>query len=115
MKSFHVRVALVEPGIIDTAMARRISVNEKASSYHQGGRFAAMFRNSLETPTPASMVAEKILQVAESGTQIIRHPVGPDAIPLLQWRRSMTDEEWAELNGADDETWNARMAKDLAG
>ena len=115
MKSFNVRVALVEPGIIDTAMARRISVNEKASPYHQGRRFAAMFRNSLETPTPPSMVAEKILQVAESGTQIIRHPVGPDAIPLLQWRRSMTDEEWAELNGADDETWNARMAKDLAG
>jgi hypothetical protein len=27
----------------------------------------------------------------------------------------MTDEEWAELNGADDETWNARMAEDFGG
>src|SRR5271165_3108902 len=111
MKSFNVRVALVEPGIIDTAMAQRLSVNEKASPYLQGPRFAAMFHNSLKTPTHPSLVADKILEVAESGTSIIRHPVGPSAIPFLRWRISMTDEEWAELNGADDETWNARMAE----
>jgi NAD(P)-dependent dehydrogenase (short-subunit alcohol dehydrogenase family) len=115
MKSFNVRVALVEPGIIDTAMARRLSVNETGSPYRQGPRFASMFNNSLKTPRPASLVADKILEVAESGTTIIRHPVGPDAVPFLQWRRSMTDEEWAELNGADDETWNARMSKDFGG
>jgi NAD(P)-dependent dehydrogenase (short-subunit alcohol dehydrogenase family) len=115
MKSFNVRVALVEPGIIDTAMAQRISVHEKASPYLQGPRFAAMFQNSLKTPTHPSLVADKILEVAESGTLIIRHPVGPDAIPFLQWRKSMTDEEWADLNGANDETWNARMAKDFGG
>jgi hypothetical protein len=74
-----------------------------------------MFQNSLKTPTHPSLVADKILEVAESGTLIIRHPVGPDAIPFLQWRKSMTDEEWADLNGANDETWNARMAKDFGG
>ncbi len=115
MKSFNVRVSLVEPGIIDTALARRISVNEKPSPYAQGRRFAAMFQNSLQTPTPPSLVAEKILEVAESGTWVIRHPVGPDSIPFLQWRNSMNDEEWAALNGADDETWNTRMAKDFGG
>ena len=93
MKSFNVRVALVEPGIIDTAM----------------------FHNSLKTPRPPSLVADKIVEVAESGTSVIRHPVGPDAIPFLQWRRSMSDEEWAALNGTDDETWNARMSEDFAG
>lgn len=113
MKSFNVRVALVEPGIIDTAMARRISVHETSSPYLQGARFAAMFHDSLKTPTPPSLVADKILEVAESGTWIIRHPVGPDSVPFLQWRRSMTDEEWAALNGADDETWNARMTRDF--
>jgi hypothetical protein len=115
MKSFNVRVALVEPGIIDTAMARRISVNERVSPYRQGPRFAAMFQNSLQTPTHPSVVADRILEVADSGTSIIRHPVGPDATPFLQWRRSMTDEQWAELHGADDETWNVRMAKDFGG
>jgi NAD(P)-dependent dehydrogenase (short-subunit alcohol dehydrogenase family) len=115
MNSFNVRVALIEPGIIDTAMAQRISVNERASPYLQGPRFAAMFQNSLKTPTHPSLVADKILEVAESRTSIIRHPVGPDAIPFLEWRRSMTDEEWAELNSSDDETWKARMAEDFGG
>jgi NAD(P)-dependent dehydrogenase (short-subunit alcohol dehydrogenase family) len=115
MKTFNVRVALVEPGIIDTALARRISVDEKKSLYRQGPRFAALFENSLKTPAHPSLVADKILEVAESGTWIMRHPVGPDSIPFLQWRKSMTDEEWAELNGGDDATWNARMARDFGG
>jgi short-subunit dehydrogenase len=113
LKSFNVRVALVEPGIIDTAMAQRISVNDKKSPYLQGPRFAAMFHNSLQTPVPPSLVADKILEVVESGTWIVRHPVGPDSIPFLQWRRGMNDEEWVELNSADDAIWNARMAKDF--
>jgi NAD(P)-dependent dehydrogenase (short-subunit alcohol dehydrogenase family) len=115
MTTFNVRVALVEPGIIDTAMARRISVNENTSPYRQGERFAALFQNSLKTPVPPSVVADKILGVAESGTWVVRHPVGPDAIPFLQWRKGMSDEEWVELNGADDATWDARMAKDFGG
>jgi NAD(P)-dependent dehydrogenase (short-subunit alcohol dehydrogenase family) len=115
MRTFHVRVALVEPGIIDTAMARRISVDEKASPYAQGRRFAAMFQNSLKTAVPPSLVAEVILEVADSGTWVVRHTAGPDAIPFLQWRRSMTDEEWAALNGADDAAWDARMARDFGG
>jgi NAD(P)-dependent dehydrogenase (short-subunit alcohol dehydrogenase family) len=115
MKSFNVRVALIEPGIIDTAMARRISVDEKQSPYPQARRFAAMFQDSLKTPTPPALVAEKILEVAESGTWIMRHLVGPDSLAFLQWRKSMTDEEWNALNGADDETWNASMAKEFGG
>jgi NAD(P)-dependent dehydrogenase (short-subunit alcohol dehydrogenase family) len=113
MKTFNVRVALVEPGIIDTAMARRITVNETTSPYRQRDRFAALFSNSLKTPAHPSLVADKILEVAESGTWTMRHPVGPDAIPFLQWRKDMTDEEWAELNGADDATWDAKMARDF--
>jgi NAD(P)-dependent dehydrogenase (short-subunit alcohol dehydrogenase family) len=115
MKTYNVRVALVEPGIIDTAMARRITVNETTSPYRQRDRFAALFSNSLKTPAHPSLVADKILEVAESATWTMRHPVGPDAIPFLQWRKDMTDEEWAELNGADDATWDAKMARDFGG
>ncbi|HEY4906546.1 MAG TPA: SDR family oxidoreductase [Candidatus Acidoferrum sp.] len=115
MKTFDVRVALVEPGIIDTAMARRITVNEKTSPYRQGDRFAALFQNSLKTPVHPSLVADKILEVAESATWNVRHPVGPDAIPFLQWRKGMSDEEWVELNSSDDATWDAKMAKDFGG
>ena len=26
-----------------------------------------------------------------------RHPVGPDAIPMIAWRKGMTDEQWVDL------------------
>ena len=109
MKTFGVRVAIVEPGIIDTAMARRIENRPKPSPYRQGERFAALFSESLKTERPPSLVAQKILEIAESGTWQLRHPVGPDAIPLLDWRSELTDEEWIDLYAGDDETWNRAL------
>lgn len=105
MKAFNVRVAIVEPGIIATPMAKRIETPLRESSYPQQRRMAALFVASLKHPVPPSVVGQKILEVIDSGTWQLRHPVGPDAEPLLQWRRSMTDEEWVALNAADDETW----------
>ena len=110
MKMFNVRVALIQPGIINTAMAQRISDPTNPSPYPNGKRVAAMFANSLQAPIPPALVAEKILEVAESGTWQLRHPVGPDAIPFLQLRASMTDERWVETNAADDATFFSRLS-----
>jgi NAD(P)-dependent dehydrogenase (short-subunit alcohol dehydrogenase family) len=59
LKTFNVRVAIVEPGIIDTAMARRIGDPAPGSPYGQTARFSVLFSKSLETPVPPSLVAEK--------------------------------------------------------
>jgi NAD(P)-dependent dehydrogenase (short-subunit alcohol dehydrogenase family) len=113
MKTFHVRVAVVEPGIVDTAMARRIGNRPNGSAYRQQARFASLFEASLKNPVPPALVAQKILEIASNGTWQLRHPVGPDAVPLLQWRKGMTDEEWIDLHASDDETWHRRMGTDL--
>ena len=104
VKSFNIRVAIVEPGIIDTAMARNISIGSD-SVYPQSNRFGGLFAASLKMPTQASLVADKMLEIANSGTWQLRHPVGPDAIPFLTWRTSMNDEEWVDWNAANDEDW----------
>jgi len=110
MKMFGVRVALVEPGIIDTAMARRI-VDNAPSLYPHRARIAAWFASSLaETPVSPKVVAAKVLEVAKNGTWQLRYPVGPDALPLITWRKAMSDEDWVDLHSADDETFNRRMA-----
>ena len=111
MRTFNVRVAIVEPGIIDTAMARRIEKPTTESPYGQSARFSALFAGSLKNPVPPSLVAEKILEIAESGTWQLRHPVGPDAAPLLQWRSQMTDEEWIDVNAGDDATFFGRLGE----
>lgn len=110
MKTFDVRVAIVEPGIIDTAMARRIEDPAHPSPYGQSARFSALFSHALQAPVPPSLVAAKILEVAESFTWQLRHPVGPDAIPLLKMRSEMTDEDWVDVNSSDDATFFARMS-----
>lgn len=114
VKSFNIRVAIVEPGIIDTAMARRIGENEKQSAYPHLARFAQMFQNSLKNPVPPTLVAEKILEIAESGTWQLRHPVGPDAAPFLEWRNNLSDEEWVDLNASDNEAYFASIEQAFA-
>ena len=104
VKPFNIRVAIVEPGIINTDMARDISYGGN-SIYPMVNRFGGLFAASFKTPTAASLVAEKILEIAESESWILRHPVGPDAKPFLDWRASVTDEEWVQRGAADDEEW----------
>jgi NAD(P)-dependent dehydrogenase (short-subunit alcohol dehydrogenase family) len=110
LKTFNIRVAIVEPGIIDTAMAQRIGDPAPESPYGQAARFAVLFTNALKNPVPPSMVAEKILEIAQSESWQLRHPVGPDAAGFLQWRRNMTDEEWIEMNAGDDAAFFARLS-----
>ena len=104
VKPFNIKVAIVEPGIINTQMANDISV-EGNSIYPHSKRFGGLFAASLKTPTHPSMVANRILDIAASGTWQLRHPVGPDAQPFLEWRASMNDEEWVDWNAANDADW----------
>ena len=105
MKPFGVRVAIVEPGIIDTVMARHDRGRAGDLALPAAARFARLFATVLKNPEPPSVVADKILEIAESGTWQLRHPVGQTAVPFLEWRKAMTDEEWVDLNASDDETW----------
>ena len=82
-KIFNIRVAIVEPGIIDTAMARRVGAGTDPSPYPQADRMAKLFSAALENEASPSLVGEKILDIVESGTWQLRHPVGPDAEPFL--------------------------------
>ncbi|WP_373495476.1 SDR family oxidoreductase [Aquiflexum sp.] len=104
VKPYNIRVSLVEPGIINTEMA--VAITEKNNSlYPQVRRFGSLFAESLKTPTPAAMVSDKILEIVESETWQLKHPVGPTAEPFLGWRASMTDEQWVDWNAQTDEEW----------
>jgi NAD(P)-dependent dehydrogenase (short-subunit alcohol dehydrogenase family) len=114
MKTFGVRVALVKPGIIDTAMARNFAEKSHTSVYRQGQRLGDYFAHSLTNPVSPQVVAAKILEVVESGTWVFRHLVGTDAEGLLAWRRTLTDEEWIDLYASDDATFAERMGRAFA-
>ena len=113
VKPFKIRVAVVQPGIIDTAMARRVEEAPTDAVYPQVRRWGHLFEASLEKPTPPTIVAEKIREIIESGTRTLRHPVGPDAEGFLGWRASMTDDEWIEWGALPDDAWYERVGKDF--
>jgi NAD(P)-dependent dehydrogenase (short-subunit alcohol dehydrogenase family) len=102
-KMFNIRVAVVEPGIIDTGMAQGIAREPGASPYPHARRVAGMFSAALaERPTPPSVVAEKILEIIKSGTWKFRHTVGPDAEGYIQHRLATSDEEWIARGASGD-------------
>jgi NAD(P)-dependent dehydrogenase (short-subunit alcohol dehydrogenase family) len=113
VKPFNIRVVLVQPGIIDTPAARRIAEVQSQSRYPQEQRFSALFSASLQGPRPPSLVGEKVLEIARSGTWQLRHPVGPDAVPFLDWRKNMSDAEWVNWGALDDEAWYERVKADF--
>ena len=105
VKPFNIRVAIVEPGIVNTDMARDIQHAETNDNYPQAHRFGGMYVASLQNPTSPTLVADTILSIAQSDTWQLRYPVGPDAIPFLEWRASMTDEQWVDWNAQTDDQW----------
>ncbi len=113
VKPFNIRVAIVEPGIIDTPMARHLSIDHPPSPYPHQRRLGALFAAALKHPTPPSLVADKILEIAAGGTWQLRHPVGPDAAPFIGWRQAMSDEAWIENGALDDDAWYAQIKADF--
>jgi len=112
VKPFNIRVAIVEPGIQNTKMAHAIE-SPPQSAYPQAFRFAGLFRAALANPIPPETTAAVIRHIVESGTWQVRHPSGPDAPAFLGWRAAMTDEQWADWNAQDDETWYQKVQSDF--
>jgi NAD(P)-dependent dehydrogenase (short-subunit alcohol dehydrogenase family) len=113
VRSFNIHVAIVEPGIIDTPLARHIGVAGAPSLYPHQRRNAALFAAVLKNPAPPSLVADKVLEIAASGTWQLRHPVGPDAEPFLGWRKTMSDEQWVDYGALADDAWYDRVKADF--
>jgi NAD(P)-dependent dehydrogenase (short-subunit alcohol dehydrogenase family) len=109
MKMFGVHVAIVEPGVIDTSMARGLGGPLPESIYPHQRRFAHFFAAMLESPRPPNLVGEKILEIIDSGTWQLRHPVGPGAAETIAGRLATIDENHIALHAADDDTWYTVM------
>jgi NAD(P)-dependent dehydrogenase (short-subunit alcohol dehydrogenase family) len=91
-----------------------IRVAQWSSYYPQSRRLAARFRTALQNPTPPSLVADRIVEIVSTADATLRHPVGPDAKGFLEWRSSMTDEQWIEWVGVEsDEEWLRNVKRDF--
>ncbi len=114
LRTFGIRVAIVEPGIIDTRMARNIGHMENSKVYPQLRRCAALFEATIAAGAgQPQVVGQKVREIVESGTWQLRHAVGPDAEPFLGWRASMDDEKWVHWNAQSDSEWLKAVQADF--
>ncbi len=113
-KSFGIKVSIVEPGMIATPVwdkRREVPANTR---YRQERRIQALVNALLKQPVTPFVVADKIVEIVQSKTWKLRHTVGPDAEPTLQYRASMTDEQWVDLQSVEsDQEWLAIVKRDL--
>ncbi|MCX6613740.1 MAG: SDR family oxidoreductase [Acidobacteria bacterium] len=113
VKAMGIRVAIVEPGIIDTRMAQNVTKVDVESKYPQGRRMSALFVEALKMGNGPSIIAKKVREVIENEDWTLRHPTGPDAAPFLGWRAGMTDEAWVNYGAQSDEEWLEQVGRDF--
>ena len=110
VKAFGIRVAIVEPGVIATAIFGKTALKTQPV-YPHARRLEAFFEASLKNPVSPYVVGEAIRAIVENGDAKLRHPVGPDAAPLLAARAGVTDEEWIASQAVSDEEWAERISR----
>jgi len=102
VKGYGIKVALVEPGIIDTPMATtNLPQYDENTIYAHGRRLQAFFTNPEKPEASPTLVGEMIRYVIEADDPRLRFPVGPDALPFLGWRLALSDEDWVGLGGLE--------------
>ncbi len=109
VQPYNIRVKLVKPGVTETPIFGKANETPADTNYLTGQRLLAFYAASLENHTPASVVGEAIREIVDGERTGFRHPTGPDALPLLGWRASLTDEDWIAWANMDNEAWIASM------
>jgi NAD(P)-dependent dehydrogenase (short-subunit alcohol dehydrogenase family) len=114
VKAFNIRVAIVEPGVIQTPIFDKIRDMPAETRYPHEQRLQALFSASLKQPVSPAVVGEQIRRIIESESWQLRYPVGTDAEPFLAWRARMPDEEWVDDHATrEDEAWYQHIERDF--
>ena len=101
VRRFNIRVVIIEPGFIQTALLKKDKGGPKLDShspyYELFLRSGRMIDKRLETLPPPELVAETIQQSLETDQPKLRYLVGEDAEKWAAGRQAMTDEEWVDF------------------
>lgn len=110
-----IRVALIEPGIVKTAiMAKNTDAPNASGAYDRAyRRMFAFYASGLMTPGHPSEVGEVIFEAATAEDPKLRYTCGWGGVELVRGRQAMSDEDWVELGAIDDDAAYAARFHEL--
>jgi len=110
-----IRVALIEPGIVKTAiMAKNDDAPNESGAYDQAyRRLFNFYAAGLGNPGHPSEVAEVIYEAATSDEPKLRYTCGWGGEQLIAGRAKMSDQDWVGLGAIEDDAEYATRFKEL--
>jgi NAD(P)-dependent dehydrogenase (short-subunit alcohol dehydrogenase family) len=106
---FGIRVAVVEPGVIDTPLQDKARSGIRETRYPNLQRSVAFFSAATDHHVPPQVVAEVVNNIVNGGSRQFRNPAGPDSKPAMDMRNAVSDEDWIASAAVDEETWIKMM------
>lgn len=112
-----VRVALIEPGIVKTAiLAKNTEAPNESGAYDAVyRRMFAMYMAGLQNPGDPSEVADVIHEIVTTSTPKLRYTCGWGGPELTTRRPEIADEHWVELGAIEDDADYAARFSELFG
>lgn len=111
-KYFGIRVAVLEPGAIVTAITEKAAKSVgRTTRYPRMKELIARLEHNTETGMPAEVVGDQIRDIIEGDSWQFRYPMGEDAKHFIKIRNSMSDEEWIDLYSLECDEFEKAMAQ----
>lgn len=106
---FGIHIAIVEPGVIDTPLQQKCKPKITETHYPNLERAVAFFAAATNHHVQPEVAAIVINNIIDGDSQTFRNPAGPDSRPFLDFRASLSDEDWIASAGMDEESWIQSM------
>ncbi len=100
-----IRVAMIEPGIVRTAIMAKNTEAPNASGAYDAAyrRLFAFYAKGLATPGHPSEVSDVIYEAATSDDPKLRYTCGWGGAELTENRPKISDEDWVALGAIEDD------------
>jgi NAD(P)-dependent dehydrogenase (short-subunit alcohol dehydrogenase family) len=109
---FGIRVAIIEPGLILTAIWGKVDMQMPAGPYAPTQiRLGTVILEEMPYGSPSEEVADCIAEAITTDTPKLRWLVGRGAELNVASRNAMTDEEWVEAWHLPDDEFRAKMPR----
>lgn len=106
VRTFGIRVAIIEPGVIITPIHQKSNPPVPNSAYgHTQRKIRYYSMKMAQNASQPDTVAEMVRHAIETGSPKLRYPVGAGAEDLIAGRAKASDEEWAAMGAMSDDEW----------